>query len=275
MFASRLIPRLPCKSTHFASKVTSPLTSISRNYAIKHQNIKKKRPAVRYIFGMFLLSSAFLYFVTGRVDKKKTIKTSFSEKEFNEYEEITGLKRRHKLFTFEMNEKYQFYVIPYVKHDESVETLSKQLTELDQSKKVKVINPVELLEQEKNDESKKYSFLLQDLQASNKSYPPGLVTAVIKEYLSFLLNTREGTLDTSFIIKNYPQTTHEAIKFENEISDIKKCIILENDVVNELSKGTDEEIRSIKNVDGYFNSVGKSTTITSDKKIKSIKLEDL
>ncbi|EGW33406.1 uncharacterized protein SPAPADRAFT_60765 [Spathaspora passalidarum NRRL Y-27907] len=273
MFSTRLMPRVGLMRSPLVSR--SPIGSL-RNYAIQHSNIKRKRPAVRYMVGMFLFSTIFLFFVSGRVDKKKRVQTSFSEKEFDEYEEITGLKRRHKLITHEMNDKYQFYVIPYVKHEESVERLSQRLAQLDDSKNVKVIDPTELLEQEKADESKKYSYLLQDLDAANRPYPPGLITAVIKQHLTFLLNTREGTLDTTYIIKNYPKTTHEAIKFENEVSDIKKCIVLQNDVANELPKvSNDEEIRAINNVGGYFNSVGKSTTVANDKQLKSITLEEL
>ena len=94
------------------------------------------------------------------------------------------------------------------------------------------------------------------------------------------MNTREGAFDTNYIIKNYPQTTNEAIKFENDVSDIAKCLVLHYDMENELPKHkNDEEMRSIKNVEGYFDSVGKTKTLTSkydemDAKFEEIMLED-
>ena len=48
---------------------------------------------------------------------RKPPQQSFTEREFQLYEEETGLKRRNKLISHAMNSKYKFYVIPYV-HDE-------------------------------------------------------------------------------------------------------------------------------------------------------------
>ena len=91
----------------------------------------------------------------------------------------------------------------------------------DENATVKIIDPAQLIEEQKKDEGMKYHYLLEDLDEQGRPYPPGLITAVIKQEIYKILNTREGTFDTNFIIKNYPQTTNEAIKFENDISDIQ------------------------------------------------------
>jgi hypothetical protein len=231
---------------------------------------------------MFVISCGALYFAANSMEKGKRPKVSFeSEREFREYEESTGLKRRTKLINFEKNHHYKFYVIPYVHQDETVTKIADRLKEIDEGKQVKIIDPKQLVEQEKQDESRKYCYLLQDLDAEGKSYPKGLMTALIKEEVHNFLNTRMGTFDTNFIIKNYPQSTDDAIKFENEVSDVQKCLILHYDILNELKKNNSPEIaRSIENVAGYFETVNRVKTLTykydeMDSALKDFILEDM
>ena len=71
----------------------------------------------------------------------------------------------------------------------------------DENATVKIIDPAQLIEEQKKDEGMKYHYLLEDLDEQGRPYPPGLITAVIKQEIYKILNTREGTFDTNFIIK--------------------------------------------------------------------------
>lgn len=244
---------------------------------------KKDVPRIRYLFYMTVLSWGFLYLATGQINKPKP-KTSFeSEREFKEYEESTGLRRRNKLINFEKNSHYKFYAVPFVKSDEEIESIAEKLQHYDPEKQVKVIDPKQLIEIEKTDESKKYCFLLQDLDASHRSYPKGLITALIKEEIQLFLNTRSGTFDTNIILKNYPQTTEDAIKFENDVSDIQKCLVFNygDDLVSESSATiSPQDKRAIDNVVGYFETVGRVKHLNwkkdqSQDKLREFLLEDM
>ncbi|EMG50627.1 AIM36 Altered inheritance of mitochondria protein 36 [Candida maltosa Xu316] len=268
------------KSTRITPSIfnQTPVQIFRRNYSIANVK-KKKEPVMRYLIYMVVISWVAMYFAAGKVDKKKPNIQNLTEREFQQYEEETGLRRRNKLINHEMNSKYKFYVIPYVHDNDLLDKVIGLLKH--EGKNVKVIDPVELIQQQKEDEGMKYHYLLEDLDEQRKPYPPGLITAIIKQAVHQFLNTREGTFDTNIIIKNYPQTTNEAIKFENDVSDIQKCLVLHYDMLNELPKHkTDEEQRAIKNVDGYFDSVGKSKTLVEkfdpmDAEFEEIILEDL
>lgn len=275
---STLTPRLNLRLGG-ASKL--PLQACRRNYVIVHKDLSKtkKEPRIRYILYLVAVSWVAIWFVSGQVDKKKP-KQYMTEREFEEYEKSTGIKRRHKLIGPDLNSKYKFYVIPFIYSDEELENIKSSLQKADPSRKIVVLDPSKLVADEKADETKRYSALLNDLDSSHKPYPPGLITAILKNHINFLMNTREGTFDTNYIIKNYPQTTSEAIKFENDVSDISRCLVLHFDMLNELPKHkNDEEVRSIRNVEGYFDSVGKSKSLVSkfdemDAKFEEIMLED-
>lgn len=241
------------------------------------QRAEEPVPKVRYLFYVSFLATGVLWAATTQV--KRQDKTFASEAELKAYEERTGLKIRSRLIDGEKSSHYSFYVIPYVHLDESVEKIKLRLGA--SGRQVKVIDPEELVKQEIEDESRRYSFLLQDLQATNKPYPKGLITALIKEEVQLFLNTRSGTFDTNFLIKNYPQTTDEAIKFENDIADVEKCLVLHYDMLNELenAKGP-EATHRMQNVVGYFDTVEKVKTIVArtdemDDKLKEIVLQDI
>lgn len=285
--ATRALPRvtligLASQRVTLGSTLLAPsMVRFASNQPIKHKpNPQKSQPRIRYLFYMVVLSWAVLYFVTGKVDKKQPKNTFASEREFRDYEEQTGLKRRNKLINHEKNEQYRFYVVPYVTDDYALDSICQRIKEVDPAREVKVIDPKQLIETEKLDETRKYSYLLQDLDARNHSYPKGLVTALIKNEVAQFLNTRLGTFDTNIVIKNYPQSTDEAIKFENDISDIQKCLIVHYDIVNTLPDDPDLA-RNIGNVVGYFNTVGRVKEVVSkhndrlDSKLKEIMLEDL
>ncbi|RCK55217.1 Altered inheritance of mitochondria protein 36, mitochondrial [Candida viswanathii] len=241
---------------------------------------KKKEPVVRYLFYMVVLSWVAMYYVANRVDKK-TVKQSFTEREFQQYEEETGVKRRNKLISSDLNNKYKFYVIPYIYDNDQLSKIVNLLKSKDEGANVKIIDPSELIEQQKQDEGLRYHYLLQDLDEQKRPYPQGLITALIKQDINNYMNTRQGTFDTNFIIKNYPQTTAEAIKFENDVADIQKCLILHFDMLNELPKYKSvDEKRAIENVNGYFDSVGRAKTLVDkfdpmDQEFEEIMMEDL
>lgn len=237
------------------------LYSTQRNRSVRPENA----PRIRYLAMMVALSFGLLHYVTSQIDKKAP-KNSFSEREFQQYEKETGLKRRHKLISHEKNDQYLFYVVPFC-HD--VSAAEKELTKkLPQDKQVKIIEPRELIEKEIEDE-KKYGYLLQELKASGRPMPRGLLTALVKEEVELFMNTTRGQHDTSIVILNYPQSTEEAIKFENEVSDVKTCLKLESDFAKHLAlELAEDDVRKVSNVFGYFDTVDKVTSV--DSKTKSL-----
>lgn len=229
-------------------------------------------PKLRYLFYMFLISSGAMYFVANSVEKRK-VKKSFTEKEFEEYEERTGLKRRSKLIPPSDANKYVFYAVPYVHNDELIKAMAQRLS--NDGSNVKIIDPEKLIDKEMEDTTAPYSILLQDLKSSGRPFPRGLITAIIKNDIKAYLNTRNGTFDTSFILKNYPQNTNEAIKFENEIADIRKCVVFHYDVVSELKKNKGKEAEKlVNNVINYYDTVDKVKTITTKHDELDDKLQD-
>jgi hypothetical protein len=262
------------RATRLARAIPRQFRQSARLYA---QQAGESAPKVRYLCYVSILSTGVLWAATTQV--KRQDKTFASEAELKAYEERTGLKIRSRLIEGDKSSHYSFYVIPYVHLDESVEKIKLRLEA--SGRQVKVIDPQELVKQEIEDESRRYSFLLQDLQATNKPYPKGLITALIKEEVQLFLNTRSGTFDTNFLVKNYPQTTDEAIKFENDIADVEKCLVLHYDMLNELknAKGP-EATHKMENVVGYFETVDKVKTIVArsdemDDKLKEIVLQDI
>lgn len=236
----------------------SPISQ--RLYSTQKKKIRPENaPRIRYLVMMVAASFGLLHYVTSQIDKKAP-KNSFSEREFQQYEKETGLKRRHKLISHEKNDQYQFYVVPYC-HD--VKAAEKELTKkLPQGKNVKIVEPSKLIESEIEDE-KKYGYLLQDIKAQGRPMPRGLITAIVKEEIELFINTTKGQYDTSIVILNYPQSTEEAIKFENDISDVKTCVKLENDCSKYLeSDFAQDDVRKVNNVFGYFDTVDKVTAVT-------------
>lgn len=276
-FTPRLQTRLPATRLSVASSQTVKFYSTPTR---RNDN----KPKFRYLVYTFLFSSACLVFVALQVDKKPPPKTNFSEKEFQEYEDTTHLKRRHKIVHDSDKDKVEFYVVPYSHEALTEEKISKRLKSSGvDNGLVKVIDPQQLIDAEIKDTSRKFLYLLQDLNATGKAYPKGLVTALVKENVrEYLEQTKgdENVVKTSFFITNYPKNTDEAIKFENDVGDIKKCVVLHYDMLNELPKLGSEYSQLVNNVVGYFDTVGKAETVVTkwdemDSKFEEIVLKDL
>ncbi|KAM9920868.1 hypothetical protein OXX59_006887 [Metschnikowia pulcherrima] len=221
----------------------------SRNIPVR----KEKVPRIRYLFAMVLLSYGLLHYVTTKVNKKAP-RTSFSEREFEQYEKETGLKRRLKLVPAEKNNQYAFYAVPFAHN--STEILQQLKQVVPEGKELKVIYPQELIDKEIEDQGR-YSYLLEDLKSQGRSLPKGLITALVKQEVKLFMNTTKGQYDTNIILMNYPQSTDEAIKFENDVADVNTCIVLpdfENHAAAELG---DDSVRQLNNVIGYFDIVDK------------------
>lgn len=226
----------------------------ARNYASR-VNPRKERlvPKLRYFFLLLAILSGAIHYAGKSVSRKQP-KTSFSsEEELMAYEKSTGLRRRHKLIPSEKNDQYSFVAVPLCP-DSELQALVRTLQARDASKQVCVVDHEELVLQELADKDRHYSSLLHELKSSGKPFPPGLVTALIKQHLNLVMNTRSGTFDTVFVLKNFPLTIDEAIKFENDVLDISQCILIKN---NQL---LDTERRVVENVGGYFDIVGKTIT---------------
>lgn len=217
----------------------------------KNTTLPEHGPKIRYLIAMVLLSFGALQLVTSRVDKKAPPKRDFTEREFEQYEKDTGLKRRHKLVSFEKNDQYAFYAVPHVPGANTIDKLAELLPA---NRELKVIDPAELIKKEVEDE-KKYAFLLQEIQSQGRSMPRGLVTALVKEEVLLYMNTTRGQNDTNIVLVNYPKSTEEAIEFENDIADVKACVTFSAHPLE--ATGPNEESRSIANVMGYFDTVDK------------------
>ncbi|KAF3992438.1 hypothetical protein FT663_00718 [Candidozyma haemuli var. vulneris] len=244
-----LVPRIR------APIVRSSLLTRQSFYSTAPKKIRSpdQGPKLRYLFMVVLASYGLLHLATQRMDKVKKPQTSFSEREFQEHEKQNVLKRRTKVVPPEKRDQYNFYVVPFVKSKESIVDVLKG--KLSSGREVKVIDPAELLEKELESEGR-YSYLIEDIKATGRQVPKGLVTALVKNEVNLFMNTTKGQYDTDIVLVNYPQTTDEAIKFENDISDIHTCFVPENEDVfkNSFDK---EELRKITNVKGYFDIVKK------------------
>lgn len=221
---------------------------------------KKSEPRIRYLAYMFVLSSALVYFGTKQVNRKRVKKSFGSEQELNEYEQLTGIRRRTRLITD--NTKYKFYSVPHVEDENLISCLSDKLAPT----KVKIIDPQQLVEIERQDESRRYSILLNDLHKNNEPLPTGLITALVKAEIGLYINTSQGIYDTNFILKNYPKNTSEASKFETDIASIEKVFGLKNEITD--VKGTAKDVRNLHNVVSYFETVGKSDLVDDVKDIQ-------
>lgn len=200
---------------------------------------------------MVVVSFGCMHLVTTQMTKKAPPKTSFSEREFQQYEQETGLKRRSKLVSHEKNDLYTFYMVPYAAN---VAQLAQRVhSVLPEHKQVKVIDPAALVAKELEDRGR-YSYLLEEVRATGQAMPRGLVTALVKQEVELFMNTTRGQHATNVILANYPQTTEEAIKFENEVSDVEACLVLDNGDLGALG---DDQVRKVNNVIGYFDIVDK------------------
>lgn len=237
-------------------RIFNSVPSNLRFVSTKPSKLKKSEPRLKYLLYIVGFSWVAIILTTADLKSKPDFK---STREYKEYEESTGLRRRNKIINYEKNEQYKFYTVPFVHSSTAISDIEKSLLSSDPSKQVKVIDPVDLIAQEKEDESRKYHYLLHNLDEQKKAYPKGLITALIKQEVSFYLNTRSGTFDTNFILKNFPQTTEDAIKFENEVSDVQNCLVVKSDIEDFLkSDKSPDEVRLIDNVIGYFESVGRN-----------------
>lgn len=251
-FPARILPR----ASPIGLTVTKHFYSTQKKKVARPENA----PRIRYLFMVVVISFGLLHYVTTKVEKKAP-KNSFSTREFQQYEKETGLRRRHKLISHEKNDQYTFYMVPYCP---DVEKTQKELTsKLPHDRQVKIIEVGALVEKEIENEGK-YSYLLQDLKAQGRLMPRGLITAIIKQEVELFMNTTKGQFDTNILVLNYPQSTEEAIKFENDVSDIKTCVKLEDDNVNSVKSNlSDDDLRKLNNVFGYFDTVDKVTTVNS------------
>lgn len=242
----------PMKSPFMPGLSPAVLMS-ARMYSRRTPLGKKKSHRIRSLFFMLAASWGLLLFVTSRVNRKAP-KTTFTHREYEAYEMESGLKRRLKLITREQREKYKFYAVPYCSDVRKCqEALEKALgSDLPQ----KIINPTDLITKELEEEGK-YSYLLEQIKSTSRQLPPGLLTALVKQEVQLFTNTSNAQFDTNIFLMNYPQTTEEAIKFENDIADFEACLVTPEDFDKNLVKADDEIQRTIKNVYGYFEILDK------------------
>lgn len=233
----------------------------SRSYIRRTPMSNKPTHRIKYLALMFAASWLLLLFVTSQVDKKAP-KTSFSNREYEAYEKESGLRRRKKLITPEQKERFKFYAVPFSTDGKKSEKAFAKALNPDIAQKV--IEPSALIAKELEEEGK-YSYLLEDLKASGRLMPAGLLTALVKQEIQLFTNTTKGQFDTNIILLNYPQTTEEAIKFENDVADFDACVVTTDDYEKNLSKTDDTSRRNLNNVYGYFDVLNKFKKLGQDK----------
>lgn len=249
------------------SKHKNPLThrllvlESTRSYMQRVPLSKKRTHRLKYLFFVVVASWGLLICVTSKINKKVP-KNSFTQREFESYEKETGLKRRAKLITPELKKRYFFYAVPFCTDFSKTE---KELEEaLNPDVQTKVIIPNDLIQKEVEEQGK-YSALLEDIEARGRVTPPGLITALVKQEIQLFINTSKGQFDTNIILLNYPQSTEEAIKFENDVSDFQACVVTIQDYDDNLSKTGSSTQRKLNNVYGYFGVLNKFKKLGKDK----------
>lgn len=247
-YCKRRLGRLILLPTEYVGK--SHLLSRGFTSAPKPRS-RQTLPKMRYFALMFAILSVALYFAGNSVTRKQPKTTFSNDREFKEYEASSGLRRRHKLIPSEKNDQYTFFAVPLCS-DTDVKKVIDAIEKQDPSKLICVLNPQDLVDQELADPERRYSAVLAEIKSLNKPMPPGLELALLKQHVKFMLNTRQGTFDTAFILENFPRTIDEAIKFENDVLTISLCVIIKGENMLEDLQ------RAIENVGGYFEIVGKT-----------------
>lgn len=246
--------------TPFQNQLIPRLVMNTRSYVRRTPMSDKPTHRLKYLLLMVIASWGLLFFVTSQVDKKAP-KTSFSHREYEAYERESGLKRRKKLLNAEQKDQFKFYAVPFSSEAKRSEKEFSKALKSDVAQKI--IKPNDLIEKELEDEGK-YSYLLQELKATGRQMPSGLITALVKQEIQLFLNTTKGQYDTNIILLNYPQTTEEAIKFENDIADFEACVVLPSDYDNKLAQLDEDTQRKLNNVFGYFDVLNKFKKLGKD-----------
>lgn len=241
----------------FFEKKVALKTQSCFNIIQRHFHLTRKKDdstkRIKYLFYTFIFSSAVLYFVTKKISPK-TFKHSFKdEKELQMYN--LGIRRRNKLITSNKNEFISFFVFPYISNNDQFESFISKLKLDNNSKNFQCIDPNDLILNEKKDSTRKFSTYLNGLEKKKKPIPNGLITTLVKNEIAEILKSQKIPVSTIFLIKNFPQTIDEVINFENDISDIQKCYILDSDYKQNFEN---EKFRNVKKVSEYLNLFGKT-----------------
>lgn len=178
----------------------------ARSYASKPQ---KEKINLRGFITVGIFASIILTQVVDAVNQEKPLPRSMSETEY--YRQQQRLKRKTSLFTPEEKEVYFLKGIPSVPQLDGVV----------------VIDPSQLLEQERNDESSKYHALLND--PDYKQIPRGLVVDLIGKKLG-------SQPDGKFVILDFPGDTKESTQFEEKVVQIKGLVYPKNSAADDVVK---------------------------------------
>lgn len=202
---------------------------VSRGIRLQSTDQKNKTVDFRTFVTVAIFGSIILTQVVDAVVKEKPRgQKGMSEAEY--YKLQQRLKRKVALFTPEEKEVLLFKDATV--KDVNVTELSKQ--------GIDVINPLDLVESEKNDKESKYYDLLNDPDL--KQLPRGLTVELIGKAL-------KNSPNSKFIVIGFPQDVKEAIQFEDKIVTVKNLVV---------SGNADDDVFK------YYKTVNKSLVLDKD-----------
>ncbi|KAL6948820.1 hypothetical protein ACO0QE_001293 [Hanseniaspora vineae] len=189
------------------------------------QGKQSSGPGIKKIALVGLIGTAIFVQAAESLEKAKP-KNSFTEAEYNTYV-MNGLRRKKLMLSPE-----SFPPIKFLLNAQGA-AAAKILSE----DNVYVVDPVTVVEYYRSNETSKYEALLNEIfqrNGSNKDIlpeklPQGMICMLIGRYIQDHNLAENIESKTSIIIKNFPKNLKEAIKFENDVGNVKSIIVGEND----------------------------------------------
>lgn len=229
------VKRLSARVLGLRSGIRPQFTSFprvpARCYASKSSSDNKINLKGFITVGIF--ASIILTQVVDAVLKEKPRPRSMSEAEY--YRQQQRLKRKVARFT---DAHKQVYLL------KSDKPLSADDVKLDN---VTVIDPKELVQAEKDDDTSKFHALLNDPEL--RDIPRGVVIDLILKYL-------ESHPDGKYLVLNFPTDIKESTQFEDKVVTVKKLISLNAQGIDDLVK--------------YYKTVDKVKDISSISELKTV-----
>lgn len=236
----------------FRSRVLSIRSSVQSQYSgllkkqslaprlsgIRCQSTKpdpNRGPRFRNFIAIGIISYVILAQVVEAVNKNNPKPKTMSEREY----QIQQLKLKRRKAFFTQDDKNVWFVKSNT-DEQSLEGLKLDGFE--------VINPNDLIEAEKKDETSLFNALLNDPET--KEIPVGLIVDLILKKL-------KSSESKKFLVINYPTDIKESVKFEEKVVTIKKLIYLKNS-----EKDDDDVVK-------YYKTVGKVDEVESTNDISN------
>ncbi|KAL6944567.1 hypothetical protein ACO0RG_001304 [Hanseniaspora osmophila] len=244
---------LPKKSTQQIKNLATQGTVARSRFHIRSQrcnstastNAQKKQssgPGIKKIALVGLIGTAIFVQAAESLEKSKP-KNSFTEEEYNTYV-MNGLKRKKLMLNPE-----SFPPIKFLLNAQGA-TAQKKLSD----DSAYVVDPVNVVEYYRSNETSKYEALLNEIfekNGSNKDVlpeklPQGMICMLIGRYIQDHTLSDKIESKSSIIIKNFPKNLKEAIKFENDVGNVKSIIIGESDAAQSDIVGYYDTVKKVE-----------------------------